>query len=201
MISITFESFIIQIEFAKCPFSIFTKNEKKLKRKNYDKYGRLPNLQLLISLFFATEKKKKEGIDTIQLGKVYRIYLAMSNQLSAFCGCISGFWDLCPWQQTAGKAEKTFITCILQPVHFVGEMRMRGSFQCLTKPMTWRLLHETLLCLSFLIFSSSCLWLQLQISKTCNIFWFLVIFLGEKRFALYCSYYLIHWVESSIYMF
>lgn len=144
MISITFESFIIQIEFAKCPFSIFTKNEKKLKRKNYDKYGRLPNLQLLISLFFATEKKKKEGIDTIQLGKVYRIYLAMSNQLSAFCGCISGFWDLCPWQQTAGKAEKTFITCILQPVHFVGEMRMRGSFQCLTKPMTWRLLHETL---------------------------------------------------------
>lgn len=146
------------------------KMKKKLKRKNYDKYGRLPNLQLLISLFFATEKKKKEGIDTIQPRKVYRIYLAMSNQLSAFCGCISGFWDLCPWQQTAGKAEKTFITCILQPVHFVGEMRMRGSFQCLTKPMTWRLLHETLLCLSFLIFSSSCLWLQLQISKTCNIF-------------------------------
>lgn len=169
MISITFESFIIQIEFAKCPFSIFTKNEK-LKRKNYDKYGRLPNLQLLISLFFATEKKKREGIDTIQPGKVYRIYLAMSNQLSAFCGCISGFWDLCPWQQTAGKAEKTFITCTLQQVHFVGEMRMRDSFQCLTKQMTWRLLHETLLCLSFLIFSSSCLWSQLQTSKTCNIF-------------------------------
>lgn len=32
----------------------------------------------------------------------------MSNQLSAFCGCISGFGDLCPWQQTAGKAEETF---------------------------------------------------------------------------------------------
>lgn len=37
------------------------KKEKKLKRKNYDKYGRLPKLQLLISLFFATEKKKREG--------------------------------------------------------------------------------------------------------------------------------------------
>lgn len=68
----------------------------------------------------------------------------MSNQLSAFCGCISGFWDLCPWQQTAGKAEKAFITCILQQAHFVGEMMMMGSFQCLMKQMTWRLLHETL---------------------------------------------------------
>ena len=75
---------------------------------------------------------------------MYRIYLAMSNQLSAFCGCISGFGDLCPWQQTAGKAEKTFITCILQQARFVGETMKRDSFQCLMKQMTWRLRHETL---------------------------------------------------------
>lgn len=126
------------------PFSIFTKNEKKL-RKNYDKYGRLPNLQLLIGFFFFQQKKRKEKeIDTIQPGRVYRIYLAMSNQLSAFCGCISGFLDICPWQQFAGKVEKIYITCILQQVHFVGEMMMRDSFQCLMKQMTWRLLHETL---------------------------------------------------------
>lgn len=83
-------------------------------------------------------------IDTIQPGRVDRIYLAMSNQLSAFCGCISGFLDICPWQQTAGQVEKMNITCILQQVHFVGEKMMRDSFQCLTKQMTWRLLHETL---------------------------------------------------------
>lgn len=52
------------------------------------------------------QKKEKKGRNIIQPGRVDRIYLAMSNQLSAFCGCISRFGDLCPWQQTAGKAEK-----------------------------------------------------------------------------------------------
>lgn len=119
------------------PFFSISQKMKKIKRKNYNKYGRLPNLQLLISFFFLQQDKTREkGIDTIQPGKVHRIYLAMSNQLSALCGCISGFWNLCPWQQTAGKAEKMFITCILQQGHFVGEMMMRDSFQYLMKQMT-----------------------------------------------------------------
>lgn len=120
--------------------------------------------------YFLQQKKEKKEIDTIQPGRVNRIYLAMSNQLSAFCGCISGVGDLCPWQQTAGKAEKTSITCTPQQVHSGGEMTTRDSFQCLTKQMTWKLLRETPLCLSFLIFSSSCRWSQLQTSKTYNIF-------------------------------
>lgn len=27
----------------------------------------------------------------------------MLSRLSALCGCISGFGDVCPWQQTAGR--------------------------------------------------------------------------------------------------
>ena len=63
-----------------------------------------------------------------------------------------------------------FITCTLQQVHFGGETMKKGSFQCLMKQRTLTLLRETLLCLSFSIFSSFCRWLQLQTSKTCSIF-------------------------------
>jgi hypothetical protein len=38
------------------------KERKKIQRKNYDQYGRLPNLQLLISLFSATIKKGERRV-------------------------------------------------------------------------------------------------------------------------------------------
>lgn len=68
----------------------------------------------------------------------------MSNQLSAFCGCISGFGDLCPWQQTAGKAEKTLITCILQQARFVGETMKRGLIPVSDEADDMEAPHETL---------------------------------------------------------
>lgn len=59
-----------------------------------------------LSAYFLQQKKEKKGIDTIQPGRADRMYLAMSSQLSASCSRFSEFWDLCPWQQTAGNAEK-----------------------------------------------------------------------------------------------
>lgn len=51
------------------------KIRKKIQRRNYDHCGRLPNLQLLISLCFATIKRRKEG--EIQSWTLYRkVYLA-----------------------------------------------------------------------------------------------------------------------------
>lgn len=142
---------------------------KKKRRKNYDKYIRLPKFQLLISLFFATEKRK-EGNRYHPAWKGRQDILSHVKPVECFLWLYFRVLGFMSMAATAEKAEETSITCILQQVHFVGEMMMRDSFQCLMKRMTWRLLRETLLCLSFLIFFSSCRWLQLQTLKTCNIF-------------------------------
>lgn len=89
--------------------------------------------------------KKREGRRGEQIqsssGSVYRIYLAMSNQLSAFCGWMSGLKSMAAscWQ---GRAM--CITCILQQARFVEGRMTTDSFQCLMKQMTWTLLYETL---------------------------------------------------------
>lgn len=105
------------------------------------------NLQLPRSLNSLNSKlnrrRGEEGREQVESssGSVYRIHLAMSNQLSAFCGGISGFMSMAAscWQ-----GKETFITCILQQARFAEEKMMMDSFQCLMKQMTWRLLYVTL---------------------------------------------------------
>lgn len=65
----------------------------------------------------------------------------MSNQLSAFCGRISGFMSMA---ESCWQGREMFITCTPQPARSGEERRMRGSFQCLRKQMTWMLLYGTL---------------------------------------------------------
>lgn len=143
--------------------------------------------------------KKREGRRGEQIqsssGSVYRIYLAMSNQLSAFCGWMSGLKSMAAscWQ---GRAM--CITCILQQARFVEGRTTTDSFQCLMKQMTWTLLYETLLCLSFLTAFFSCLWWLLLTSETCSTFGFPVAFLVRRRSFQCCSCCPVHWAENSI---
>lgn len=65
----------------------------------------------------------------------------MSNQLSAFCGRVSGFMSMA---ESCWQGREMFITCTPQPARSGEERRMRGSFQCLRKQMTWMLLYGTL---------------------------------------------------------
>lgn len=101
MISVTPE-ILYKFKFAKCPFSIFTNNGKKLSRKKYNKYVRLPNLQLLISLFFATEKRKegnrynpawKSGQDILSNVKPVECFLWLYFRGLGFMSMAANCWE------------------------------------------------------------------------------------------------------------
>lgn len=87
------------------PFFYLHKKWKKKWRKNYDKYIRLPTFQLLISLLFATEKRKERN-RYHPAWKGRQDILSNVKPVECFQWLYFRVWDLCPWQQTAGKAEK-----------------------------------------------------------------------------------------------
>lgn len=122
-------------------------------------------------LIFLQQKKKRRGNRSNPAwGRMQELCLARSDQSSAFLRLSFGAWGASPWQQTAGRQRTTFITCIQQRGRSAEARTTRGSCPCPRRRKTWRRRREILLYLSFSIFFSSCLWLQLRISKTCNTF-------------------------------